>query len=76
MEEPDGARGSRILPPKKAMVKIKTILCPVDFSEFSAKAFEYAYSLARRYDAKLSVQHAIRPLTEYSYHVPHSWALE
>ncbi len=58
------------------MVKIKTILCPVDFSEFSAKAFEYAYSLARRYDAKLYLEHAIRPLTEYSYHVPNSWAHE
>ncbi|MGH9353463.1 MAG: universal stress protein [Terriglobia bacterium] len=63
-----------MLPPNKAMVKIKNILCPVDFSEFSAKAFDYAYSLARRYDAKLYLQHAIRPLTEYAYHVPPAWA--
>lgn len=56
------------------MVKIKQILCPVDFSEFSTKAFDYAYSLARRYDAKLYLQHAIRPLTEYSYHVLPPWA--
>lgn len=65
-----------MLPPNKAMVKIKNILCPVDFSEFSAKAFDYAYSLARRYDAKLYLEHAIRPLTDYSYHVPHPWAQE
>lgn len=58
------------------MVNIKNILCPVDFSEFSAKAFDYAYSLARRYDAKLYLEHAIRPLTEYSYHVPQTWAHE
>src|SRR5579875_2033124 len=51
------------------MVKIKQILCPVDFSEFALRAFDYAYSLARRYDAKLYLQHAIRPLTEYSYNV-------
>lgn len=66
----------RLLLRNKAMVKIKNILCPVDFSEFSAKAFDYAYSLARRYNAKLCLQHAIRPLTEYSYHVPHPWAQE
>lgn len=56
------------------MVKIKNILCPVDFSEFSLKAYDYAYSLARRYNAKLYLEHAIRPLTEYSYHVPQPWA--
>ncbi len=56
------------------MVKIKQILCPVDFSEFATKAFDYAYSLATRYDAKLYLQHAIRPLTEYSYHVLPPWA--
>src|SRR5579875_2183536 len=55
------------------MVKIKNILCPVDFSDFSMKAFDYAYSLARRYDAKLYLQHVIRPLTEYSYDVPSGW---
>lgn len=56
------------------MVKIKSILCPVDFSEFSAKAFDYAYSLAKQYDARLYVQHAIPPLTEYTYHVRTDWA--
>jgi nucleotide-binding universal stress UspA family protein len=58
------------------MIQIRNILCPVDFSEFSAKAFDYAYSLARRYEAKLYLQHAIRPLTEYSYHVLPAWAEE
>lgn len=58
------------------MVKIENILCPVDFSEFSVKAFDYAYSLARRYDAKLYLEHVIRPLTEYSYHTPQPWMHE
>lgn len=75
-KKPDSRRASGTLSSNKVMVKIKTILCPVDFSEFSAKAFNYAYSLARHYDAKVYLQHAIRPLTEYSYHVPHSWAQE
>jgi nucleotide-binding universal stress UspA family protein len=42
-----------------AMLKIERILCPVDFSEGSAKAYDYAYSLALRYGAKLYVEHVI-----------------
>jgi hypothetical protein len=34
------------------MLKIKSILCPVDFSEGSAKAYHYGYSVALRYGAK------------------------
>jgi nucleotide-binding universal stress UspA family protein len=56
------------------MIKIDKILCPVDFSDFSAKAFDYAYSFARRYQAALYLQHVIRPLTEYAYHVLPAWA--
>jgi nucleotide-binding universal stress UspA family protein len=39
------------------MLKFSKILCPVDFSEYSSKAYDYAYSLARHYDARLFVQH-------------------
>lgn len=45
------------------MLKIERILCPVDFSEFSTKGFEYAVSFATRYKAKLYVQHVIEPVT-------------
>jgi nucleotide-binding universal stress UspA family protein len=45
------------------MVKIERIICPVDFSEFSAKAYDYAYSLARHYGAELFVEHVVQPLT-------------
>lgn len=44
------------------MQKIERILCPVDFSEFSAKAYDYAYSLARHYEAKLFLEHIISPV--------------
>ena len=42
--------------------KIERILCPVDFSEFSTKAYDYAYSLARHYGAKLWLQHVVAPI--------------
>jgi nucleotide-binding universal stress UspA family protein len=45
------------------MLKIDEILCPVDFSEFSTRGFEYAASFAARYKARLCVQHVIEPVT-------------
>lgn len=45
------------------MLKIERIVCPVDFSEFSKKAFDYAVSFATHYKAKLYVQHVIEPVT-------------
>ena len=44
------------------MWEMKRILCPIDFSEFSVKAFDYAQSLARHYDARLLLQHVVQPL--------------
>ena len=48
------------------MLRLQRILCPTDFSEFSAKAYDYAYSLGRRYGAKVFVEHVIQPMT-YAY---------
>ena len=39
--------------------KLERILCPVDFSEFSSRAYAYASSLAHHCGAKLFVQHVI-----------------
>lgn len=51
------------------MLKIERILCPVDFSEASAKAYDYACSLALRYEAQLCVEHVIDLLTgAYPYY--------
>jgi len=44
------------------MPKIERILCPVDFSEFSEKAYDYAQSLAWHYKATLFLQHVIDSL--------------
>jgi nucleotide-binding universal stress UspA family protein len=50
-------------------MNFKSILCPVDFSDVSLRACEYAQSLTRRYDAKLYLLHAIEPLTTaYPYY--------
>jgi nucleotide-binding universal stress UspA family protein len=45
------------------MPHIERILCPIDFSEFSEKAYDYAQSLARQYKATLFLLHVIDSLT-------------
>jgi nucleotide-binding universal stress UspA family protein len=56
------------------MLKIAKILCPVDFSEFSKTAFEYAVSFASRYKAELYVQHVIEPITAlFTYETLPGW---
>ncbi|TAM78717.1 MAG: universal stress protein [Acidobacteria bacterium] len=51
------------------MLRIEKILCPIDFSEYSHKAFEYAHSLAQHYGAKLLLQHVVQPLAStYPYY--------
>ena len=44
------------------MLRIERILCPLDFSEFSEKACEYAQSLARHYEARLILVHVVPPV--------------
>jgi nucleotide-binding universal stress UspA family protein len=41
------------------MLKIKLILCPIDFSEFSARAYQHAVSLAEHYRSKLVALHVV-----------------
>src|SRR5262245_755198 len=41
------------------MPEDRLILCPIDFSEFSARAYHHALSLAEHYRAKLVVQHVV-----------------
>jgi nucleotide-binding universal stress UspA family protein len=51
------------------MLTIDRILCPMDFSEFSARAYSYAQSLSKRYGAKLYVEHVVQPLgAAYPYY--------
>ena len=39
------------------MIEIKRILCPVDFSEFSRYALDYAVAMARWYEAHVTALH-------------------
>ena len=48
------------------MLEIKRILCPVDFSEFSIRAYHYALSLAEHYRSELVVQHTVE-LSRYPF---------
>jgi nucleotide-binding universal stress UspA family protein len=41
------------------MLEIKLILCPIDFSEFSERAYLHALSVAEHYHAKLVAQHVV-----------------
>jgi nucleotide-binding universal stress UspA family protein len=49
-----------------AAVLYKNIVCPVDFSDASMRALDYAFSLAREADAKLTVLH----VTPYEFDLP------
>jgi nucleotide-binding universal stress UspA family protein len=44
---------------------LKTILCPVDFSESSGACLEYALSLAREADARLILAHVVEGLPDH-----------
>ena len=41
------------------MLEIKLILCPIDFSEFSVRAYHHALSLAEHYRARLVAQYVV-----------------
>jgi len=56
------------------MVTVERILCPVDFSEFSARAYDYALSLARHYRSRLFLQHVLDfSIPSYAYYVDASY---
>ena len=48
--------------------KIKKILYATDLSKNSSYAFLYATEMARRYDAKIIILHAIQPIPPYVYY--------
>jgi nucleotide-binding universal stress UspA family protein len=53
------------------MIKIETILCALDLSELSPQVAEYAASLARAYNAKVTVLYVAPELSNYiSFYVP------
>jgi nucleotide-binding universal stress UspA family protein len=59
------------------MLRIERILCPVDFSEISASIYDTAHMLARRYGAKLLLQHVVElSLPYYEYYAPSAYLAE
>ena len=44
-----------------AILKLKSILVPIDFSKISQKALEYAVPIAKQFGAKITLLHAIEP---------------
>lgn len=54
------------------MVNFPTILFATDFSEISEHAFDYALSMARKFDSRLIVMHIINePVDLRGFYVPH-----
>ena len=49
-------------------MQIRTILCPIDFSEISAKALEYAVFLASYHHAELLILHVVEQLHEFEHY--------
>jgi nucleotide-binding universal stress UspA family protein len=49
------------------MPQIESILCPIDFSEFSIDAYAYAESLAWHYKASLFLQHVLYSLKPFGF---------
>jgi universal stress protein A len=51
-------------------MQLKSILCPIDFSDFSAAAYQYALSLAEHYKAKVIALHVVEvwkyPFADYA----------
>jgi nucleotide-binding universal stress UspA family protein len=44
------------------MIELSRILCPVDFSEFSQRALDRAFAIARCYKATVTVLHVVAPM--------------
>jgi nucleotide-binding universal stress UspA family protein len=51
-------------------MQLKSILCPIDFSEFSIRAYQYALSVAEHYDANVVALHVVElwkyPFSDYA----------
>jgi len=49
---------------------VKTIVCPVDFSEHSLNALHWAHQFAAHYGMRLKITHVYLPVTEPQYAAP------
>ena len=53
-----------------ALVRIKSILVPIDFSETSAKALRYAVRMAEQFSSRITLLNVVEPVAtpDFSYH--------
>ena len=53
-------------------MQLRSILCPIDFSDFSAAAYKHALSLAEYYAARIVALHIVElwkyPFADYAAH--------
>ena len=52
------------------MIRIKNILCPIDFFPASLKAYDYALKLAAHYEAGIFALHVVSPIVPTAYDFP------
>ena len=57
-----GHRSKETVTRPKRAVRIRSILVPIDFSESSLKALDYAAALAEQFDAKLTLLYVNEPV--------------
>jgi len=61
-----------VIPLEGKMKEFQTVLFATDFSESSDFAFQYAYSVAKKYSARLLILHVIsEPVDLRGFYVPH-----
>ena len=54
------------------MIEIRRILCPIDFSDYSRHALDYAVAMARWYDSSITLLHvcSVVPVAAYAPGTP------
>ena len=56
------SKSSAATPEKTGPIQLRTILVPVDFSEFGQKAMDYAQAFAQQFQAKVVLLHVVEPM--------------
>ncbi|MCB0560218.1 MAG: universal stress protein [Lewinellaceae bacterium] len=64
-----------VVKPEEALT-VKTILCPVDFSEQSRRALKDAIIFARRFEAELIILSVYKPITSSTFSFKYDWEEE
>ncbi|MCB0586167.1 MAG: universal stress protein, partial [Phaeodactylibacter sp.] len=57
-------------------LNVRTILCPVDFSDQSARALKDAIIFARRFEAELIILSVYKPITSSTFSFKYDWEKE